>query len=315
MMTIEELLGKWNKLTDKQECLQRVDVNHPLDFFVGIDVDGYKELVLLSDYEPSQMHSSKSILVEKGKRRDGRWAIQIKLKYDDNNEVFCCLCKDLMDLTYICDNEYQGMQTFISRFIKWQNLLENASDTLGYEVINGLIGELSFGELVLNRKYTFDKIIDSWLGPEGADQDFIIGDTWFEVKAIASRKLTISISSLEQLDVSNEGYLAVINVDKAVKDDRKGFSLYEIFERYRKILESNSKSLFQFNEKLLNLGYYDRREYHDQFYKAGDIRIYKVNNEFPKLSRSNVHISIGNVKYDLVLSAINEWRMEENEWI
>ncbi len=309
-MKISDLNQKWEDLKNSQEYLQRLDSLHPLDFFIGIDNNGNKELVLITLYEPAQMRSSKSIIIEKGKRQDGQWAIQIKLIDENNLEVFSRLCMDLVDSTYQYTNKLEGMHAFASRFLKWQKLLEGSSGGLSNEVITGLVGELVFAEKILLRRYSLDEIISSWLGPDGADRDFVFENEWFEVKAVSSGKISVGISSLNQLDIEQIGYLSIMTTDTTSETDTEGFSFSWLIEHFRNLLSQNPKALFQFEEKLLNLGYYNRKEYREKYFKAGKISIYTVDNRFPRLTPGDVNSVIVSARYELLISGLDTWKLE-----
>lgn len=68
-MTTNDFLEKWSDLKNQKGYMQRVDPNHPLDFFVGINEKGYDQLVLITVVEPAQMRSSKALDVEKIKEK------------------------------------------------------------------------------------------------------------------------------------------------------------------------------------------------------------------------------------------------------
>lgn len=314
-MKIDYFKSKWDELRNSKEYLQRIDASHPLDFFIGIDENGLKELVLFTEFEPTQMKSSKSIIVEKGKRSDGKWAIQIKLEDDLNQDVFGSLCLDLVTSSYGFLNNYKGVQAVVARFIKWQRLLETGKTGMSVDVIKGLIGEMIFAEKVLMNKYPIDKVINSWVGPDGSDRDYVLDGLWFEVKSISSGKLTVGISSLDQLDVNVVGYLVIVIIDLTTTTDEFGFSFKSIIERFRDILRNNPNELLIFEEKLINLGYYDKKEYDEIFFKTGNISIYKITEDFPRLTHNNVPLEIGSAKYELILSSIKQWKLEDyNLW-
>jgi len=316
LIKIDELKKKWDAIRSNQGYVQRMDPSHPLDFFIGIDENGYKEIVLITEFEPSRMKSSKSVLVEKGRRADGQWAIQIKLTDEDNEDVFARLCWDLVESSANCINKFQGVETVVARFIRWQKLLESGTDGMSTEIIKGLIGELKFAEEILLKKYSLDVIIDSWLGPDGSDRDFVFADTWAEVKAVATGKLTVGISSLNQLEVDDIGILAVAAIDITSSSDDNGFSFYSIIEHYRELLSNSPKSLFSFEGKLTNLGYFDRKEYYDLYFTFGGFRLFKVDNDFPRLTSKNVRNEIATAKYDLSLSSLRNWEIKEDQlWI
>jgi hypothetical protein len=65
---------------------------------------------------------------------------------------------------------------------------------------------------LLNRSNDFVKIISSWTGPDGSNQDFSNGLTAVEVKSSKATKPTVNIASELQLDwtVLDNLYLHVI---------------------------------------------------------------------------------------------------------
>jgi hypothetical protein len=311
LMKIEDLRNKWQSINTNQGLFQRLDPSHPLDFFIGIDDNNFKEIILLTEYEPSKMKSSKSIQVEKGIRDDNQWAIQIKLIKEEHEDVFIRLCWDLIDSSKNFTDKLKGVENVVARFIKWQKLMEFGSDCLGDEVIKGIIGEMLYAEHLLLKRYDVDTIVNSWLGPNGSDRDFVFQDTWTEVKAIGSGKLTVCITSLEQLDSLKEGILAIGTVDPTSEADANGFSFSSIIKKFRLILKSSPSALYSFEEKLLNLGYYDRKEYEEKYYTFSGFRFFRVDNTFPKLTSENVRSEIAKVKYEVIISAISKWQFEE----
>lgn len=311
MMRIDFFKSKWKEIRSTQGLFQRVDPQHNLDFFIGIDEHGRDVLMLISDYEPSKMRSSKSICVEKGQREDGRWAIQIILVSPEREDVFARLCWDLVESTYGITNILEGQEAVISRFISWQRLMEAERDGLSEARIKGLIGELKYAENFLIPRYGNDVVIESWLGPEGADRDFVFEDTWAEVKAVASGKLTVEISSLEQLDTEILGCLVICFVDATSGTDSNGFSFRSIIESFRERLYASPRALFNFESKLVSLGYFDRKEYSEKYYILNGISRYFVDSTFPRLTTRDLRTEISRARYELLISSLNPWIIKE----
>jgi hypothetical protein len=309
-MKIEDLRNRWQNIKVNRGLFQRLDPTHPLDFFIGIDENNFKEIILLTEYEPSKMKSSKSIQVEKGIRDDKKWAIQIKLIKEEHEDVFIRLCWDLIDSSKKITDKLKGVESVVSRFAKWQKLMEFGSDCLTDEVIKGIIGEMLYIKHVLLDKYDLDTIVNSWLGPNGSDRDFVFKETWTEVKAIGSGKLTVCISSLEQLNIMEEGILAIAIVDPTSEADVNGFNFSSVVNKFRLLLKANPSALYSFEEKLINIGYYDRKEYEEKYYTFSGFKFYKVDNTFPKLTNENVRNEIVKVKYEIAISAIGKWQSE-----
>lgn len=58
-------------------------------------------------------------------------------------------------------------------------------------------------ENVLGLLSAKDKAALSWTGPKCLPQDYIIDNTWYEVKTVSSNRTEVSISSIEQLIAQN----------------------------------------------------------------------------------------------------------------
>lgn len=309
-MKINEFHARWRNTASTRGHYQRIDADHPLDFFIGEDSEKFKELLLITDYEPSKLQSGKSVEVVKRKRsNDGRWVMQIRLVRQEHEDVFIHLCWDLIESSREAITKLQGLGTVLTRFVKWQKLMEYGSGCLSDEVIKGIIGELTYARTLLG-KLNLDTIVSSWLGPEGADRDFVFNDTWTEVKAISTGKLTIDITSIEQLDTSVEGILAVVIVDDTSPTDGQGSSFASVINDFKALLKASPDALYHFEDKLVSLGYYDRKEYDEKFYILGKIRFFVVDNNFPRLTRGTVRNEIARVRYEILLQAIADWEIE-----
>ena len=69
------------------------------------------------------------------------------------------------------------------RYKEWREMLANArGNLLSPSEIKGLLGEMYFLKDFLCTHYGAEKAALSWTGPKRLPQDYIIGDTWFEVK-------------------------------------------------------------------------------------------------------------------------------------
>lgn len=102
----------------------------------------------------------------------------------------------------------------------------------------GLIGELLYLEYLIDQngvKHAFE----SWVGPDGSDQDFLLDDSWTEVKTTTISSDSINISSLEQLDRDDFGRLVVYFMDKVDSPNKSTITLGDIFERvFAKLTDS-----------------------------------------------------------------------------
>lgn len=311
-MKIDDFINKWSDLKKEAGLLQRINPGLPLNFFIGIDERGFEQIVLFTDLEPPNINSSKALNVEKRKRKDGRWVMKIASVEDKNEDVFAKLCLDLVDNSENAKTEQEGINKVVSRFLTWQKLFATIRETLPISVLKGLIGEIKFLEYLIKSGIEEDMAINSWVGPNGADRDFVVGNSWFEIKSISTGKDKLTISSLNQLEAANEGRLVVYFIDESTKTDYNAYSVSEIINNARTLLNSpESKNIFENN--LIAVGYIDKKIYEDIYFNIGFSTFYRVDSTFPRLITNNVPQEIVGVKYDLSLAGIEPWRIGEKD--
>ena len=311
-MKIEDLINKWDASPPSDTSFSRVDDSHILDIFIGKDSESHRELMVISDIEPAKINSSKALDIQKGVRADGRWATVIKLVMSEETEVFTHLCWDLIEKSRNALTKTLGLELFIARFLKWQKLLESRRNLLSEEKIRGIIGELLYAREYLSIKMGWDTTFSSWLGPEGSDKDYVFDDTWIEVKTIKPGKPFITISSFEQLTSDKLGCLAVVILENTSTSDNDGFSFAELINEIRGALDSNPSALFTYETKLIELGYTERKEYYDKHYVHRHTYRFLVDEEFPKLLKDDIPTAIINARYDISLSDIMQYEMEND---
>ena len=312
-MKIDDFKAKWSQVPAAETSFQRIDDNHILDIFLGRDIDGRQEILIISEQEPSKIDSSRSLHIQKGKREDGNWATRIRLVSKTSDEVFTHLCWDLIEHSRTAISKHSAFNVFVERYLKWQKLLEPSSDMMSEETIKGLIGELLYAEKYLSPVMNWDIIMSAWLGPEGAEKDFVFDDTWVEVKTVNHNKLTVTITSVEQLASTYPGKLAVITVEATSSSDADGFSFASLIERFRKLLRSSPSAFYFLESKLVSLGYVDREEYKTKYFKYLGERVYDVTEGFPMIKKEDLIPGIIRVTYDLLLSDIEQYLVKESD--
>ena len=310
-MKTTDFINKWKEFHAQKGYMQRLDPSHPLDFFVGVNEKGNEELALITAYEPYELKSSKALEVEKKKRKDGKWATQIVSVDNKNQEVFARLCVDLVECSYSAYSEQEGISKVAARFLAWQKLFATIHETLSISVLKGIVGELSFAECLLNNGVSKDECLQAWLGPTGADRDYVFKNKWFEIKAVSTGKDKVTISSLNQLETDLPGYLVIINVDETSKTDPDAVSVKGMIDNMRERLKDAPAANHVFEERLISLGYLDKPAYDNVLFKIGERTVYQVEESFPRLITKKVPSEIVAVRYDLSLAGIDSWRIEE----
>lgn len=305
-MTINELQNKWEMTSPYSGGFLLVSGNHPLCFHVGY----YGEqmcFMVLNTGKVTNINSSKAISASCVKTEDQKYALSFLLNFESLSELFVKLCWDLIDFS---KESPQPVDSILSRFNSWIRLFQKKGDgLLSPSSQKGLIGELLFLQESI-KSTGAEASLKAWVGPEGCDQDFIFSNLWCEIKTTTIASETVSISSLQQLDRNDSGKLIVYFMDKTTSDGAQTISLPEVIEKTTVLLESDHL-MDILSCKLAMYGYYskDAERYKDVRYRMSEKRAYKVNCDFPKLTKNDVPCGILNAKYELELSAIDAYKI------
>ena len=292
--------------SSQSNSFTRVDANHILDIYLGRDHASRCTLLLLTDTEPPNVLSSQFIDIAVGKRKDGKWSLSFSLLDDRYYDLFCHFCADMIESSRTLTEQRKGPRFLCIRYNKWQRMLKNnPTGILSTNEIKGLIGELLYLKTVMIPSYEDINAVESWLGPEGADQDFVIGDTWHEVKTTVSGSASIKISSLEQLDREEPGVLAILYLDKTSTTDKNGITLNDLYDELLDVLDPTVVP--RFKNLLINKGYIRIDEYDDYAFCLKEMSQYTVKDSFPRLRRCNVPNGVENAVYELSIPMIKDY--------
>lgn len=295
---------------DHLDTYQRVNSTHLLDLYVGIDDTARWTLLLISEYPPLKVASSRMILVKSGTRADKKWSLSFSLIDDSYKDMFVLFCEDIVFSSACIANKEKATRFVGKRYKEWREMLANTrGNLLSPEEIKGLLGEMYFLKEFLCVQYGAEKAALSWTGPKHLPQDYIIDDTWYEIKTVSSSRTEIGISSIEQLDCVKPGELVVIRADKTSMTNYDAVNLNVLYKELLAMLPDDA-SKEQFSTMLLRYGYYPRPEYENEEYifEIKAVVRYAVSSEFPCIRRTNLPGSITEAKYSLELSAIGSYR-------
>lgn len=313
MMTFDKLTEKWKSLTVKsgESVHQGYDANHPMQFFIGLDVTGKHEFFLITNNQiPELPAQSKSIEVLEGQRKDGSHTLVFRLAQQDQQQVFIHLCWDLAESSRHCSNTKQGLVTVLARYAQWQRLMEKGRNRILTESeLKGIFGEICFMLNNLVKKYGISKAIQGWVGPLKLNRDFVYEDLWYEVKTTNPGAAVLRISSVEQLDTDDDGYLVWIQAEKTSISDPQGTSVPRIVSKTRDLLKTYPSALERFEMLLIELGYIDCKEYESILFTFKNIKQYCVSKNFPRIRRADINTGIVSVAYDLSVAYITGYEI------
>jgi len=311
-ITPETLRKQWNKIDYKDGGYLQVDVDHLLEWYIGYQSISQKTLLLISCSEIESLESSKSMAVRRGRREtDNRWTLTFELLRNEQQEVFVIFCCDIIEHSKTAANTKDALSLVIDRYKQWSRLLESQkSGLLDENTRKGLIGELLFLSERIDKSVSYLAAVQGWVGADGADQDFVYADSWYEVKSIGTSATNTSISSLEQLDGSEYGELVIMRIDKSAPEKSGAFSLNDIVCKLNDKLVADSDALDLFRAKLSTYGYLDLLEYSEQKYYCSSVQHYRVDESFPKITRKNIPAQIVSLRYELNLPSLVNWLKE-----
>jgi len=238
----------------------------------------------------------------------------ILLLKKEHKDIFSILCEDLIFGVSEVSNEKKLVEMLLERLAKWQSLFEKiGKQGLSDEAQRGLYGEVCFLRLFLDNSADRHYCIKSWLGPEKAIQDFQYANWAVEVKTThGNNHQKIQISSERQLDDSIVERIFLFHLSLDIRIGN-GETLNSLIDSVLEILKDNTMAMNLFRLKLMEYGYYEIHKpfYDEKGYSIRQTNIYRVIGNFPRIIESQIPIGVGDVRYSIVLSESEDWRIAQ----
>lgn len=301
-----------NKLIDifskgfQSGAFVRVGENPNISLYIGKDDKGNYAFDFRGVYVPVKISPSDVIIVEQGKHNN-IYTLRFSLNNPELLEYFCTFCQDLLDSTATAKNDDDAYNILSARYFSWKKLFRPNSAKMSDSEIMGLIGELLFLHDYMIPQWGIEKSLDSWMGPEKTQKDYSTESFWYEIKAVSAGKESIRISSIEQLDGDDEGYLAVYCLEK-MSPSFSGIKLNGLVQNLMtKMGTLSNRETFMSKLSLYN---YDFSPEYDNFvYTNVGFSMFRVLEGFPRLCRKNIPNAINKIQYDLFLSELEEYKL------
>ena len=317
-MSINSTLQRWKTLYDN--LVKNKDSIKPSDF-------GLKPLVMDSHnriYIAENLAKEMSIYVEfstdnilntytfpelKGvsisRKKDivqkGYHYLKITREAECPDEVFISLSISLADGINEAETDLKTLLLIDSVLKQYSHLFTKKTKSLGREKEQGLYCELLFLEKLIEEKG--DSAIENWTGPEKNKHDFVIDDRHeVEIKSTNNEEqLIIHISNENQLDKAGLDELRLITY--VVEVNNAGETVDNVISRIIKAISSADMYL-QFLTDLA-LMEVEPNSYKGE-YNFVVVKKYTfiVDDDFPRISKSNISPKIYDVKYRLNLSEV-----------
>ncbi len=249
------------------------------------------------------------------KNKDKQFLV-IMLLSNNHMDVFSTLCEDLILKIAGVTEEKSLVQELITRLERWHLLFEKLGrQGLSEEAQRGLYGELYFLRKFLNECTDAEYCINSWRGSEKAVQDFQYSDWAVETKTTSGKnQQKLHISSERQLDTKLVPDIFLIHLSLEIRENY-GETLNNIVEELTNILSDSLAALSVFRLKLLEAGYFNHHynEYEEKGYSIRQENIYRITDDFPRITENMIPAGVGDVRYSLILSANESWLTEEEQ--
>jgi hypothetical protein len=265
-------------------------------------------------FDETQWNRLKDIKIETltDEKDKSKKFLLILLLNKQHKDIFSTLCEDLIFGVSEVSTELTLVEKLLERLAKWQSLFEKiGKQGLSDEVQRGLYGEIYFLRFFLSSVSDKNYCVKSWLGPEKSIQDFQYSNWAVEVKTThGNNHQKIHITSERQLDdtIIAKIFLYHLSLDVRVGN---GESLNILIEDVSELLSDNTMASNLFKLKLLESGYYDIHKplYDERGYSIRQENLYRVSGNFPRITENQIPIGVGDVRYSIVLSESEEWRI------
>lgn len=203
--------------------------------------------------------------------------------------------------------EAKLLRAFIRRVVAWQQFMSRGATPLGAEAELGLAGELTFMSCLLQAGVLAETVLEGWVGPEDAPQDFVLGHGAVEVKAtLSTAGFPVKIGSLEQLDDATASplFLAAVRFSRGAE----GSTLPEIISGIERQLADVPAAVAFIRERLLTAGYVESHaSAYTRTFEFKEIRVYGVTRDFPRLTTGSVPDGISRAIYEIDLDRAKDF--------
>lgn len=234
----------------------------------------------------------------------------VMLLNKQHQDIFSSLSEDLLHQIAEIKQEDKLIEVLMLRLEKWRLLFEKVGKPgLSDEAQRGLYGELYFLRKFLENLTKAEYCINSWKGSERAVQDFHYSDWAVEVKTTHGKnQQKLHISNERQLDISLVPRIFLVHLSLDVRQNH-GETLNDVIDELRESLSDSPAALSSFRLKLLEAGYFDvhKHYYAETGYSIRQENLYRITDDFPKITESDVPQGVGDVRYSLIVGANEDW--------
>jgi Putative PD-(D/E)XK family member, (DUF4420) len=305
MMTwLEALNDAWDELAHtaplaRQYRTKLISTEVPLDILAGMRAsDGAPCLMLQTTPAPEALFELAGMRLSTIPDQSGLFLV-LSLEDSSRRDLFSTICADVVAAaaqTGIAD----ALDQFLARLDAWRQFLRDRRDGLSRSETIGLIGELLVLEQVLVAN---PNGFATWQSPNDGLHDFQSNGHALEVKTGFGPSSSITISALDQLDITDLRQLDLLHV--RLVELPGGRCLRDVLTAIISILPDDT-SRRAFENALLRRGLMpdDDAARLSPKVQQRSIDAYSITEAFPRLIRAALPIAITEATYTLEIRAI-----------
>lgn len=238
--------------------------------------------------------------------RSSELYLTLALRQAGSLDIFLTLAARLTDELAQVEYPVTGYNVIKKVLVVWQAFFSSERRILSGPEQIGLAGELILMTMLIKKGIEESTVVRAWKGSEKSHHDFQLPSTTIEVKATTAHNIdTISISSLRQLDETGTKTLFLVQV---VMDshDHGDQTLPLLVRGIRELLAIHPVDRLEFEEKILQSRYRDTDgpHYAKQSFVIRKVRVFPVDENFPKLTHTTVPEAVLEATYKISLGSV-----------
>lgn len=288
--------------------------------FWGKDTEGHCLFIVETEGDHSEQFQKSRVSI-RGIKIDlrlmyssGKQGLVLTLEQHIDRDLFFGLCETLADSLQEVTDSATAISVTLAHLQRWKAFLSGRkARLLSPEEIRGLFAELHFLRGLYKDHLTKEAALSAWCGPEGGHQDFIFGNTAVEIKALSGKeRSTVKISSEDQLEsVCDNLFLKIVRLTDML-ESLGSASLNEVVQLVEREL-TGPNAIELFNERLAAYGYVKIRDYDEPQLAVTGQQAYRVENEFPRLIRSQIPQGLTRLSYEIELETITPFECDDTD--
>ena len=242
---------------------------------------------------------------------NGQSVFALSLRENADIEIFNRFGEDLISVPIYDDKQKYADALFI-RMKQWMKFLQRLKEKeIDIRKQMGLIAELKFLEYMHSKySYTYEKLLAAWQGPERTSKDFMFDDFFAEIKSCFNDEDSVHISNERQLTTESKNLFLVCY--KFIQDASADNLADIIYTLKQQIFSEKAELIAVFEQKLMSAGYNPAIAYKNLLsLRELSVNYYKVTDGFPCITVNDISEYISKVEYNLNLSGISQYAVQE----